>query len=84
VRIAVARTCLQRQRQIHVVDAAGEEADVIERGTERGHAGTRDRAETGFEADDAVEGCRPDLRAEPLRAQCQRYDPGRDGGCEAR
>ena len=41
------------------------------------HAGARDRAETRFEADDAIERRRPDDGAERLRAQRQRDDAGR-------
>ena len=50
------------------------------------HAGARDRAETGLEADDAVEGGRPDHRAQCLRSQRQRHDAGghRRGGAGRR
>jgi hypothetical protein len=53
LRVAVARARQPRERIGHIVEAPGEETDVIERGTERVHAGARDRAEAGLEADNA-------------------------------
>ncbi len=80
MRIAVVGCGEQRQRVGHIIDAAGEKADMIERGAEGMHAGARDRAETRFEADHAVEGGRPDHRAQRLRAERQRHKAGRDRG----
>jgi hypothetical protein len=82
--IIVARGRQQRQAERDIIDAAREEADMVERWAQRVHARARYRAIARFEADNAVERGRPDHGAERLRAQRQRHETGGDRGRRAR